>query len=122
MSTTPSINPQHAPSAPNELSNSLHDILSWALDHLITSGKPETIKSWFNSETDRWDRYMAEANNNPAAAWQAARNELGKDMTKALVIAFPLLNQDAQHRLVTKLAQRQQQQQHQADEKMATTH
>jgi hypothetical protein len=88
--------------------NSLHDILTWALDHLVASGNVETIKSWFNSETDRWDGYLAAANNNPAAAWQTARSDLGNDITKALLIAFPLLNKDAQLRLITNVAQRMQ--------------
>ena len=108
MSNNPTFIVQPAVRA-QEPNNSLHHILSWALDHLITTGSPESIKCWFNSETDRWDRYLATANNNPAAAWHTARNELGKDITKALFIAFPLLNKDAQLRLITKMAQRQQQ-------------
>src|ERR1700682_2238637 len=93
----------------HQLNNSLYDILTWALDHLVAPGNLETIKSWFNTETDRWDRYLAESNNNPAAAWQKARSELGNDITKSILIAFPLLNKDAQLRLITKMAQRQQQ-------------
>jgi hypothetical protein len=99
MSNNPTFIVQPAVRA-QEPNNSLHDILSWALDHLITTGNPESIKSWFNSETDRWDGYLAAANNNPAAAWQKARSELGNDITKALLIAFPLLNKDAQLRLI----------------------
>ena len=109
MSSAPTIIPQLATVSISEPNNSLHDILSWALDHLITTGNPDSIKNWFDSETDRWDRYLATANNNPAAAWQTARNELGKDITKALLTAFPLLNKDAQLRLITKMAQRQPQ-------------
>jgi hypothetical protein len=108
MSNNPTFIVQPAVRA-QEPNNSLHDILSWALDHLITTGNTESIKCWFDSETDRWDRYLATANNNPAAAWQTARNELGKDITKALLTAFPLLNKDAQLRLITKMAQRKQQ-------------
>ena len=108
MSNNPTFIVQPAVRA-QEPNNSLHDILTWALDHLIATGNPDSIKSWFDSETDRWDGYLATANNNPAAAWQTARNELGNDVTKALLIAFPLLNKDAQLRLITKLVQRQQQ-------------
>ena len=90
-----------------EPNNSLHDILTWALDHLIATGNPESIKCWFNSETDRWDGYLAAANNNPDAAWQKARSELGNDITKALLIAFPLLHKDAQLRLIANVAKRQ---------------
>lgn len=87
--------------ATNQLNNSLQDILTWALDHLIATGNPESIKSWFNTETDRWDRYLVAANNNPAAAWQTTRNELGNDITKALLFALALLNEDAQRQLTT---------------------
>jgi hypothetical protein len=71
--------------------------------------QPQAFKSWFNTETDRWDGYLANTNNKPATALQTARSELANDVTKAQLIAFPLLSKDAKQRLVTNAAKRQQQ-------------
>ena len=112
MSNTSAAAASHPqPLTTSDLTNSMHDILSWALDHMIANSNPESLQNWFNRETDRWDGFLASGNNNPALAWQAARSALGKDICTALLMAFPLLNRDAQRHLVTRVAQRLQREQ-----------